>query len=298
MSDGVVVPPRLRTAMTAIHGERGAAWCDRLPALVRDRARAWGLTLGAPFAAEYHWVAPGRRGPDDVVLKLGIRNADRDLEREAGVLAAWGGSGAVRLLDADLDGAGALALLLERVRPGTDLEGVPDDEAFPLLGAVARALHGGGTSRPAVAVEPADLADLAAGHPLLPAGLTAAAARLRDELLATAGDPVLCHGDLHHGNVLRGPGGAVAIDPRGVWAEPALDVAVAMLNPLGTLPPGRAALAALLERRLRLVCPAMDVDVDRARAWTAVYAVTSALWSAEDGLGVEEESLAVAGVLL
>jgi streptomycin 6-kinase len=41
----------------------------------------------------------------------------------------------------------------------------------------------------------------------------------------------------------------------------------------------------------------MGVDVDRGRAWTRVYAVVSALWAAEDGLGVEEESLAVAAVL-
>ncbi|MGY1618820.1 aminoglycoside phosphotransferase family protein [Geodermatophilus sp. SYSU D00691] len=294
----VVVPPRLRAAMTALHGARGAEWCDRLPALVHERARAWGLALDAPFPADYHWVAPGRCGTEEVVLKVGIRNADRDVEREAGILRAWSGSGAVRLLAADLDSPDAVALLLERVRPGSDLDGAPDDEAFPLLGAVARALHAAVGVRPAAAVGPAELADLAAGHPLLPAGLTAAAARLREQLLATAGPSVLCHGDLHHGNVLRGRDGAVAIDPRGVWAEPALDVAVAMLNPLGTLPREPARLAALLDRRLELVCPAMGVDADRARAWTAVYAVTSALWSAHDGLGVEEESLAVAAVLL
>jgi streptomycin 6-kinase len=89
----------------------------------------------------------------------------------------------------------------------------------------------------------------------------------------------------------------VAIDPRGVWAEPALDVSVAMLNPLGTLPRDRSALSALLERRLALLCPAMGVDADRGRAWTAVYAVVSAVWSAQDGLGVDEDSLAVAAVL-
>jgi streptomycin 6-kinase len=72
---------------------------------------------------------------------------------------------------------------------------------------------------------------------------------------------------------------------------------VAMLNPLGTLPRDRGELARLLERRLRLICPAMGVDADRGRAWTAVYAVISALWSAEDGLGIEEDSLAIATAL-
>ena len=53
-------------------------------------------------------------------------------------------------------------------------------------------------------------------------------------------------------------------------------------------------MASLLGRRFALVCPAMDVG---ARAWTAVYAVVSAPWSAEDVFGVEEDSLAVAAVL-
>ena len=262
-----------------------------------DRARRWGLSLGAPFAADHHWVAPGWRGGEDVVLKLGIATAEQDLAREAGILAAWDGRGAARLLDADLDDPDAVAPLLDRVRPGTDLTELPDDAGFPLLGAVARVLHQAGTTRPAVALDPAGLADLRTGHPLLPPRLTAAAAELRDELLRTSAAAVLCHGDLHHGNVLRTGDGAVAIDPRGVWAEPALDVAVAMLNPLGTLPQEPSALARLLERRLALICPAMDVHVERGRAWTAVYAVVSALWSAEDGLGVEADSLAVWAVL-
>jgi streptomycin 6-kinase len=127
--------------------------------------------------------------------------------------------------------------------------------------------------------------------------VTAGAADRLDALLASSAAPVLCHGDLHHGNVLVGATGPVAIDPRGVWAEPALDVSVAMLNPLGTLPREPARLARLLERRLSLLCPAMGVDADRARAWTAVYAVVSAVWSAQDGFGLDEESLAVAAVL-
>jgi streptomycin 6-kinase len=293
----VVVPPALVAAMTGVHGARGADWCARLPSLVRDRAQWWGLELGEPFDAAYHWVAPARRGSTEVVLKIGIATDEGDLAREAAILAAWNGSGAVRLVDADLSDADAVALLLARVRPGADLTGLPDDEAFPLLGAVGRALHSTGTARPAAALQPAALADLRTGHPALPSAVTAAAADRLAGLLATSGTPVLCHGDLHHGNVLRGAAGPVAIDPRGVWAEPALDVSVAMLNPLGTLPGERATLARCLDRRLALLCPAMGVDVDRGREWTAVYAVVSALWSAQDGLGAEEDSLAVAAVL-
>jgi streptomycin 6-kinase len=115
--------------------------------------------------------------------------------------------------------------------------------------------------------------------------------------VATTRTRVLCHGDLHHANVLRAASGPVVIDPRGVWGDPALDVGVALLNPIGTLPEDPAALSTLLERRLELICPAMGVDADRGRRWTVVCAVVSALWTAQDGGGVDRTALAVAEAL-
>jgi streptomycin 6-kinase len=286
----MIVPPALRVAMTAAHGAAGAVWCDRLPPVVDALATRWALTLETPFNATHHWVAPA----GDAVLKVGWPSDERDLAREADVLAAWDGRGAVRLLDADLD---VPALLLGRVRPGTDLLAMPDDEAFPLIGAVARSLHSAGHARPPLAIA-AGQVDLRTGHPALPRALSTAAADLLEELLATTRSPVLCHGDLHHANVLRAPTGAVVIDPRGVWGDPALDVGVALLNPLGSLPGDRPGLRAVLERRLELICPAMGVDAERGRGWTVVSAVVSALWSAQDGHGPFDEPLAVARALL
>jgi streptomycin 6-kinase len=294
MTAGVAVPAVLRATMTAAHGPAGAAWCDRLPALVAGFARRWGVPVGEPFDAPWHWV--GTAG-EDAVLKVGYPSAERDVARETAVLRTWGGVGAVRVLAADTGGDDAEAVLLERVRPGTDLLHLPDREAFPLLGAVGRALHASGADRPGPAREPGDLAGLRAGHPLLPRETTGRAAGLVEHLIATSAEPVLCHGDLHHGNVLVGGGGPVAIDPRGVWGEPALDVGVALLNPLGTLPEDREQLRALLEQRLELICPAMGVDVDRGRSWTAVSAAVSAVWSAQDGGGVDRAGLAVFDVL-
>jgi streptomycin 6-kinase len=294
MSPAAVVPDALRRAMSAAHGPAGVAWCDRLPDLVAGYAGRWGLTPGEPFGATWHWVAPAG---DDAVLKVGFPTAERDLAREAAVLEVWAGRGAVRVLAADVGGDDAEALLLERARPGTDLLAAPDEEAFPVLGSVARTLHGAGHARPARAVDAGTTVDLHAGHPDLPAHVTGPAAELLDRLRATAAPPVLCHGDLHSGNVLRAASGPVVIDPRGVWGEPALDVGVALLNPVGSLPRDRHRLSELLERRLELICPAMGVDADRGRAWTVVCAVVSALWTAQDGLGVDADALAVAEVL-
>ena len=41
----------------------------------------------------------------------------------------------------------------------------------------------------------------------------------------------------------------------------------------------------------------MGVDADRGRRWTVVCAVVSALWTAQDGGGVDRTALAVAEVL-
>jgi streptomycin 6-kinase len=294
MGRPIVVPDALRRAMTAAHGPAGAAWCDRLPGLVAGYAARWGVSTGEPFPATWHWVAPAG---DGAVLKVGFPAAERDVAREAAVLKAWAGRGAVRLLAADVGGDEAEALLLERARPGTDLLALPDGEAFPLLGAVAGTLHRVGHARPARAVGAGAGVDLRQGHPDLPAQVTGRAADLLEHLLASSVEAVLCHGDLHHGNVLLGANGPVAVDPRGVWGEPALDVGVALLNPLGTLPVDRPALHSLLERRLGLICPAMGVDADRGRAWTVVCGVVSALWTAQDGRGVDAGVLAVADVL-
>ena len=289
----VAIPRALRAAMAAAHGAAGAAWCDRLPELVEGYAARWGVAPGDPFPARYHWVSPA----GDTVLKVGFPAPERDVAREAAVLRAWGGRGAVRLLAADVGGDDAEALMMERARPGTDLLAAPDEEAFPLMGAVARALHAAGHARPDLAVDAGALVDLHTGHPDLPPQVTGAAADVLDDLVATTGTRVLCHGDLHHANVLRSASGPVVIDPRGVWGDPALDVGVALLNPLGTLPEDRAALGVLLERRLELTCPAMGVDPDRGRRWTVVCAVVSALWTAQDGGGVDGTALAVAEVL-
>lgn len=293
MSPAVAVPAALRSAMTAAHGSAGAAWCDRLPDLVDGYAGRWGVVPEEPFPATWHWVAPA----GDTVLKVGFPAAERDVAREAAVLTVWDGRGAVRLLAADVGGDDAEAVLLERARPGTDLLAAPDEEAFPLMGTVARALHSAGHARPDRAVDAGALVDLHTGHPDLPPRVTGASAGVLDELLVTTRTRVLCHGDLHHANVLRAACGPVVIDPRGVWGDPALDVGVALLNPVGTLPGDRAALRALLERRLELICPAMGVDADRGRRWTVVCAVVSALWTAQDGGGRDDAVLGVADVL-
>lgn len=47
-----------------------------------------------------------------------------------------------------------------------------------------------------------------------------------------ASSPLTTHGDLHHDNIMHGSRGSLAIDPKGVYGDPAFDAANVFYNPL------------------------------------------------------------------
>jgi streptomycin 6-kinase len=184
----------------------------------------WSITVEARFTGglPQNFVAPA----GDYVLKLG-KPGDPELTSEAAALRAWAGQGAVRLVDADLE---LRALLLERVRPGTNLVELEDESAIAIVIELAQRLH---------VTPPADVWPLdewtsgierakAAGFapPLIDRAVS-----LRAELLASAPAEVLLHGDLHHENVLASGERYVAIDPKGVAGDPAYEPSVFLYNP-------------------------------------------------------------------
>ncbi|MGY1638746.1 aminoglycoside phosphotransferase family protein [Geodermatophilus sp. SYSU D00742] len=293
----VVVRPELAAALADVFGAAGRAWVAALPDAVARAAGRWGLTVREPFPATHHWVAPAVRADGTAaVLKLGP-GCDSLLHQEAATLAAWGGHGAVALLDAALDDGDSVALLLQAAEPGTDLSGLPDEEALPVLAAVARRLHSAGAARPpGIPDSRRRVALLRAGHPLVPAALTARAADVLESLLATTAPAVLCHGDLHGANVLRSGDGWVAIDPHGVWGEPALDAGTALHNP----PRPWASLSGvrtLVDVRVGLLAEGLQAPADRVRAWGLVSAAVGLVWTAQDHGRCEPDLLALADVL-
>ncbi len=80
-------------------GEQGGTeWLERLPGIVRACAARWSLVLGEPYKSNTSWVAPATRA-DGALAVLKVNFPDQDTEHEATALAAWGGRGAVRLLE-------------------------------------------------------------------------------------------------------------------------------------------------------------------------------------------------------
>ena len=259
------------------------------PALRAEYADRWSLRIGDPYELSYNYVAPAEL-PDGTaaVLKLSPPG-NPELPTEAAALALAAGRGAVRLLSSDVQ---AGALLLERAEPGatlTDLvphddatavsaaaavmrrfwRPVPDDHPFPTVTrwragfTRLRDAHGGGTG------------------PLSEA-LVTAAERTFDALLASAAEPVVLHGDLHHDNILRAEREPwLAIDPKGVIGEPAYEVGALLRNPSPELleapDPAR-----LLARRLDQFADELDLDRERLRGWAHAQAVLAAIWGWED----------------
>lgn len=271
-----------------LHGPAGRAWLDGLPEHIAACEARWGLRVAAPFAdLSYNYVAPAERyDGTPVVVKLGVPS-DEALSHEMAALQLYAGRGIVRLIDADpAEGA----LLLERLQPGTRLSTVSDDEEATRIGASvmrrlwlpAPAEHNFPTVADWVSGFQRLRARFAGGTGPMPPGLVDLAENLFAELLASAAQPVLLHGDLHHFNILRAEREPwLALDPKGLIGEPAYEVGAFLHNPIGgylDVPdPARK-----LARRLSVLAEELGLDRQRLARYGVAVAVLSGWWSLED----------------
>lgn len=293
---GGLPAPELPAALLGGAGRSpgGAQWLARLPRLVDRAVRRWDLTLGDPFpSGSVSWCAPAT-GPDGADLVLKVSFPHDEARHEATVLRAWqraaaGGpgahtaGGAVRLVahhEPDW------ALLLERVRPGTPMRAVRTPVAARLAAGadVLRVLH----AAPVPAGLPA-LRDVAARWADLAEHRATEAARAGvrvDTGLLRAGaeelrrpEPprvVALHGDLNPGNLLRGPDGWVALDPKALRGDPAFDPAP-LIEQVGD--PWRSSdPAAALTDRTRLVADRAGLDAAAVAGWALARGTDHVWW--------------------
>jgi streptomycin 6-kinase len=210
-----------------------------------------------------------------------LKIARREEERRGGKLMEWyGGTGAARVLAREGD-----ALLLERLVGKRSLSDMvrwgQDDEATRILCGTAIALHASREEAAPAGLIPLEvwfraLETAASQH----GGTFATCAGVARSLLADQREPVVLHGDVHHGNVLDGEArGWLAIDPKGLVGERGFEYANLFRNPdLATaLAPGR------MQRRIQIVAQEADLDGRRLLDWVIAYAGLGAAWSLEDG---------------
>lgn len=117
------------------------------------------------------------------------------------------------------------------------------------------------------------------------APVAAAAADTARRLAASFHPLVLLHGDLHDGNLLyrrqsgrAGAMAATAIDPKGVWGDPAYEPACFLMNRWARRPWAASA----MKRYAAAVAARLGLDEGRVWAWAGVHTALSLAWSRED----------------
>lgn len=270
-------PPSFESRMKALYGQQGEDWLRALPQRLENLAQQHGITDLKPFEnLTYHYVAEGMQGGRSVVLKLSCSNT---LSQEIQALKAFQSYGVPRLL-----GSGDAWILMKKIVPGTSLRDVfpsQETQALDIVWQVIERLH--------QAPLPQDFPTVQGRYHKLnqdweiPSPILSKARLKRDQLLRTQEKPVLLHGDLHYGNILKGPETGHAIDPKGLIGDPLFDVPPFLLNPIPEFLNQPHALNTLMNR---LTFFADRLHTPRQRVYDSLYVhtVTGWIWNLEDTL--------------
>ncbi len=273
------------------HGEEGKAWLDNIPDIIKKYEKKWSIQVLPPFTLSYNYVAPATSTDGTtVVLKIGFPK-DKEFQTEISALEVFNGEGIELLLQEDRDNA---VMLIEQVTPGIPLSSLEDDdEATRILAKVMKALW-----KPLPAKHSfIPLKDWMQGLPRyikekgskgpLPIHLVEKANILFEELLATAKESVLVHGDLHHDNVLSSHRSEwLAIDPKGIAAEPCYETAAMIRNPyekMRKIPD----IQTVLRKRILILSEELHFDPQRVLKYCFAQTMLSAVWNHEEAKGAE-----------
>ncbi|MCA8000555.1 aminoglycoside phosphotransferase family protein [Burkholderia metallica] len=241
----------------------------------------WGLVSdGGPILTASGGLLPVVWQGRPAMLKVATCDEER---RGNALIAWWNGHGTAQVWQRDGD-----AILLERAQPAPTLAGFSasghDDDAMRIACDVVARLHAYRAPAPTEPPEVVSLHDWfhsllsdASGSDVLRRSATVA----RQLLAAPAGDEVVLHGDIHHGNILHfGERGWRAIDPKGLRGERAFDYANLFCNPTHDI----AVDPVRFERRVTVVADAAQLDRRRLLQWILAWSGLSAVWLIEDGL--------------
>jgi streptomycin 6-kinase len=288
------IPQPFRRTILEVFGEAGEAWLPHLPELVGECESRWELRVERPVdSLSYNYVCLARRADGTpAVLKLGVPNPE--LTSEIAALQFYDGRGIARLYASDPEQG---ALLIEQLEPGTTLAEVEDDEqAVAIAAGVMRQLWQPAPQQRDGFLSVAGWAQgitrlrqqFDGGSGPLPPKLVDHAERLFAELLGSAGEAYLLHGDLHHFNILQAEREPwLAIDPKGVVGERPYELGAFLYNPMPSFhkQPG---LRRILTRRIDQFTDLLGLDRQRVLGYGLAQAVLSACWSLEDeGFGWE-----------
>ena len=203
------------------------------------------------------------------------------------------GHGCARLLDTDgdlqlLEFAGDRTLLSE-------LETTGDDAATAIACNVLAKLHAPSQRSAPRTLQP--LQDyfrslFAKAGTEATASQFTEAATVAERLLAAQRQAIPLHGDIHHENILSGPRGWLAIDPKGLIGDLAFDAANLFYNPIES---DLRYSADRVARMSEILSQRLGIGRTHLLDWAFAFSALSASWHAEDGNTDEAERSLRAG---
>jgi streptomycin 6-kinase len=271
---------KLTENIVNIHREIGRQWIANLPTLVDLLSQHWRLTNLIPVDnMTYNYVAKAiSRLSQPVVIKISCDKKSYVAEKQA--LLFFDGNASIKLIDYNDEHH---ALLLQQAVSGVTLKSFYPAQAEFVVDCYVdtmRKLHN--TNIPKAHHFPHINEWLQAIDKLnknqLPAGMLQKVINMKNELLASLGDPVVLHGDLHHDNILKNGNQWVTIDPKGIIGEPEFEIAAfdfEFMNQGDTT-------KVFNERVQQIILRNPGLDGQRIKEWVIVRLILSAAWFIED----------------
>ena len=245
------------------------------------RAAQWNVVLDETRKTEGSLLGFGLCNGIRVVLKVSTFNDERN---SGAVLRAFQGAGTVTVLES-AEGA----VLLERLDPATELVELVragrDEEATGISAELISRMANHEPPAGCPTVFDWGLAFDRYIDDQIPSQLVHKARDIYHHLAASQKQTMLLHGDFHHYNILfDSKRGWVVIDPKGVVGELEYEVGAMIRNPFEL--PDVYVSTAVVQRRLKQLTEALNLDYDRALRWAFAQAVLSVIWHVEDGFTV------------
>lgn len=266
-----------------ILGEKGSAWIEALPTIIKALSDQWALKNITPVEnMSYNYVAKAIRSDgQSIVLKIGFDKQVIVDEKQA--LAYFDGNAAIRLLDYDEK---YNALLLDQAIPGTTLKSFyPAQDEFVIdcyVNTVKRLLSKSMNSpyRFRHVRDWLKAIDKVKSN-LIPNSLLQRAIDLKNSLLSTMTKEIVLHGDLHHDNILQNNDTWVVIDPKGIVGEPEFEIAAFDFIHADEMKDG-IDIKKLFHQRLNLIAEKSQLSAERIKDWIFIRLILSAVWHVED----------------
>lgn len=264
-----------------LYGDEGRKWLDSIPLKIETYRQKWGIEVFPPFVLSYNYVAPAKRSDGkDVVLKIGFLK-DREFQNEIEALEVFDGDGIPKLIEADRKNA---VILMEQVLPGVSLSTIEDDaKATRILASVMRKIRKPLPKNSRFITISEWTKELYENHSSsIPFNFIKKAQKVFEDLIDSSASPVITHADLHHDNVLSSDrDGWLAIDPKGIVAEPAYETAAMIRNPYKKLK-DMENIEETLKNRILILSEELGFDPKRIHNWCFAQTVLSGVWTRDD----------------